>query len=90
MELVSSGGLFDWRVFVSDMVALVSTEFTGQYLVDTPACKIPNADALDPTVRQFVRPPKPVKCDRGSPPLTFSDIDSVYLVPERLHLYGAG
>ncbi|XP_037081341.1 uncharacterized protein LOC119102075, partial [Pollicipes pollicipes] len=61
----------------------------GQYLVDTPTCRIPNVDPFDASVREFARPPEPILCNREPPPLTYSDIDSVYLLRERQHLYGA-
>ena len=66
-----------------------SIELVGQFLVDTPTCQIPNVDPLDPTVRQFAFPPRRPNCSRGWPPLTYSDLDSVYLLSERQHLYGA-
>ena len=58
--------------------------------MDTPTCQIPDLDPFDPTLRQYIVPPQPVHCDRDRPPpLTRRDIDSVYLLSERAHLYGA-
>ncbi|KAF0294075.1 hypothetical protein FJT64_008216 [Amphibalanus amphitrite] len=67
----------------------LNKEDIGQFLVDTPSCRIPNADAFDAALRPFINPPEPLDCRNGPPPLTYSDLDSVHLITERLHLYGA-
>lgn len=69
-KFLYSDGLF----YAADRIPLLDTSdfFTG-FLVDTPACKIPNINPVDKTVRRFFRKSQQLDCSKTRPSITYQE-----------------